>query len=126
MRLFTLATAALLLSGVAAFAQTGMAPVYQELQRQGFSRMQTYREQNRIRVTAHRGGELRQLVYDGRTGALLWDSMDPDRDRTHDRIYLRTQDQLLLQDQDRDQDRLHDGSMDRDRDRDRTRDPTTH
>lgn len=31
-RLFSLTTAALLLSGVAAFAQTGLGPIYQALQ----------------------------------------------------------------------------------------------
>ncbi|WP_127901743.1 hypothetical protein [Solirhodobacter olei] len=125
-RLFSLTTAALLLSGVAAFAQTGLGPIYRALQQQGFTQMQTYREQNRLRVVAQRGEDLRQLVYDARTGTLLWDSMNPDRDRTQDRIYLKTRDQLRTQDQLllRDQDMTQDQDMTRDQDR--TRDPASH
>lgn len=82
--------------------------------------MQTYREQNRLRVVAQRGEDLRQLVYDARTGTLLWDSMNPDRDRTQDRIYLKTRDQLRTQDQ------LLLRDQDMTRDQDRTRDPASH
>ena len=85
---------ALILAGGTAQAQTGLGPVYQALLAQGFTQMQSYREQNRIRVTAHRGGTLRQLVYDAQTGRLLWDSMDPNRDHGQDHLYMRSQDQL--------------------------------
>ncbi len=115
MRFMTLGAIALLLSTMAATAQTGgVGPVYQELQRQGFTQMHMVQDRNRIRITAQRGDEFRQLVYDATTGKLLWDNLNPDRDRTRDRLYQ--------QDFDQDRDRLRD----QDKDQDRLRDPTTH
>ncbi|WP_206615644.1 hypothetical protein, partial [Solirhodobacter olei] len=59
MRLLPLAATVLLLSPLTATAQAagGMGPVYQALQGQGFTNMQTVRDRNRnrIRVTAQRG-----------------------------------------------------------------------
>lgn len=124
MRFLALTTAALLLSSMAATAQTGAEPVYQALQSQGFSQMQTVRDRNRIRITAQRGDQTRELVYDAKTGKLLWDNLDPDRDRTRDRLYQQDFDQ------DRDQDRLRDQTDDQDKDQiqdqDRIQDPSTH
>ena len=121
-RFLTLAAAVLLISPLAAAAQNtgGMGPVYQALQSQGFTNMLTVRDRNRIRVTAQRGDQTRELVYDATTGKLLWDNLDPQRDQTRDRLYQQDFDQ------DRDRDRLHDMTGDRDRDQDRTRDPSTH
>lgn len=124
MRLIRLAATALLLSVASVSAQTtgGMGPVYQFLQSQGFSNIQIVRERNQIRVTALRGDQLRMLVWDARTGKLLWDNLNPDRDRTRDRLYLEEFDR------DRDRDRLRDATGDKDqtRDQDQTRDPATH
>ncbi|MBI1219876.1 MAG: hypothetical protein GC186_15145 [Rhodobacteraceae bacterium] len=78
----------------------------QALQQQGFTVMQTVREHNQLRITAHRDNQLRELVYDARTGKLLWDNLDPERDRTRDHLFQ--------QEFDRDRDRLH------------LRDPSTH
>ncbi|WP_102225641.1 hypothetical protein [Acidimangrovimonas sediminis] len=103
-------------------------PVYQALERQGFTRMRTISDRNQIRITAQRGKEVRHLVYDRATGQLLWDSLDPKRDRTRDRIYLHEfdRDQLQSRDMDRDMDRDQLKDSDMDRDRDRLRDPTLH
>ncbi|WP_206615645.1 hypothetical protein, partial [Solirhodobacter olei] len=58
-RFLSIAATVLLMSPLTATAQTvgGMGPVYQALQSQGFTNMQTVRDQNRnrIRVTAQRG-----------------------------------------------------------------------
>ena len=89
--------------------QGPQGPAYgadQALQQQGFTLMQTVREHNRLRITARRGDQLRELVYDLRTGKLLWDNLDPDRDRTRDRLFQQ--------------------DFDRDRDRLQLRDPSTH
>ena len=94
MRALATATAALLLSGATALAQPGLGPVYQDLQRQGFTQMHSYRQQSWIWVTARRGNALREMVYDAHTGRLLWDSMDPHRDRSRDAFYMRRYDQL--------------------------------
>ncbi|WP_127903039.1 hypothetical protein [Solirhodobacter olei] len=110
MRILYIAAIALLLSSGPGLAQTGLGPVYQALRDQGFSQMQTYQEQGRIRVTARRGGALRQLVYDAGTGRLLWDSMDP-RDRAHDYLFMRSQDQLHMEHHESEGDRDHDGGM---------------
>lgn len=125
-RFLSIAATVLLMSPLTATAQAagGMGPVYQALQSQGFTNMQTVRDQNRnrIRVTAQRGDVTRELVYDAVTGKLLWDNLNPDRDRTRDRLYQQDFDQ------DRDRDRLHDMTGDKDQDQiqDRTRDPSTH
>ena len=122
MHLFTLTTAAFLLSAVLATAQTdrGVGPVYQALQQQGFTNMQTVRDRNRIRITAQRGDQTRELVYDAASGKLIWDNLDPNRDQTRDRLYQ----QDFERDRDRDRLRDHTGEkeMDRSRDQDRSRD----
>ena len=111
-------SAALLISVAYATAQAteGMGPVYRTLQQQGFTNIRTVRDRtrNRIRVTAQRGSLTRRLIYDATTGALLWDNLAPDRDRTRDRIYQRDFGE------DRDRDRFRDGMPDR------VRDPTGH
>lgn len=94
MRALATSAAALLLSGVTAFAQPGLGPVYQDLQHQGFTQMHSYHQQSWIWVTARRGDALREMVYDARTGRLLWDSMDPHRDRSRDAFYMHSYDQL--------------------------------
>ena len=104
---------ALAASGANAQGQKGMqgpqGPAFgadQALQQQGFTLMQTVREHNQLRITARRGSELRELVYDMRSGKLLWDNLDPNRDRTRDRLFQQ--------------------DFDRDRDRLQLRDPSTH
>lgn len=106
-------TSVLIASGANAQGQKGMDgpqgpgfAIGQTLQEQGFTLMQTVREHNQLRITARRGDELRELVYDARTGKLLWDNLNPDRDRTRDRLFQQ--------------------DFDRDRDHLRLRDPSTH
>ncbi|MDE3027615.1 MAG: hypothetical protein KGH84_04390 [Paracoccaceae bacterium] len=119
---------ALLLSSGAAFALPDASNMYRALEQQGFTNIQMYQMRNRIRVYAQEGDQTRQLVYDAGTGKLLWDNMDPQRDRTRDQLFLMNQDQMQARDrihlQNHDLLRLKDQS--RDQDRDRTRDPATH
>ena len=106
------ATATVLMISGAAFAQAGLGPVLQELERQGYTNIETMRETNRIRILAQRGDDLRELVYDANTGALLSD----------DAILLRDRDRL--RDQDMDGDGVPDRDQDRDQDRDRVDAPS--
>lgn len=128
MRPIMLAAAGLLLSATLASAQADPTPAYQALEQQGFTVMQTLHEQNRVRIMARRGDEVRQLVYDSQTGKLLWDSLDPNRDRTQDHLYLQDQTRDQLRDWTKDQDRTmdQDKTMDQTQDQLRTRDPSTH
>lgn len=116
MRFLKLAALTLICSTAAASAQTGSGPVYRWLQQQGYSQIHTYRDHARMRtrITAQRGNQTRRLVFDGRTGRLMWDSLNPRRDRTRDRLYLREFDR----DRVRDRDLL--------KRRDRRRDPARH
>ncbi len=114
--------AAFLLAASAAFPQTGLAPVVQTLEAQGFTVVQTTREANRLRIEARSAGQQRELVYDSRTGELLSDEVTPllDRDRDQDRLQDGDRDGEPDQDRDRDQDQ----DMERDGDMDRSRDGT--
>lgn len=76
-------------SGVDAAALPQLTPIYQALQQQGFGQIKSYREQNRIIITARRGDQVRQLVCDGTTGKLLWDSLDPTMDQTQAQDHIR-------------------------------------
>ncbi|MDE3078572.1 MAG: hypothetical protein KGI94_00900 [Paracoccaceae bacterium] len=122
MKLLPIAFASLLITATAAFALPDPTPMYRALHQQGYTNIEMYQVRNRIHVYAHEGDQVRQLVYDAQTGQLLWDSLNPLRDRTRDRLYLLDQDQLRTQDRIR----LQDPDQLKLQDQDRTRDPSTH
>jgi hypothetical protein len=112
--------AAFLFAASAAFAQSGLAPVIQTLEAQGFAVVETTREANRLRIEARSSSHLRELVYDSRTGELLSDELTPlrDQDRDQDRLQDGDQDGVPDQDQDQDRDRDMEHADDKDQSRD--------
>lgn len=122
MKLLSITLASLLMTSTTVLALPDPTPMYQALQQQGYTNVEMYNVRNRIHVYAQEGNQVRQLVYDAQSGQLLWDSMNPLRDRTRDRLFLMDQDQLQTRDriQLQDPDQLHQ------QDRDRTRDPASH
>ncbi|MBI1170083.1 hypothetical protein GC209_01675 [bacterium] len=91
-----------ILAAPMAEARGPMDRANQALQQQGFTVMQTVRERHQYRVTAQRRNEVRELIYDARTGKLLWDNMDPNRDRARDHLFQQEfdRDHLRLQTRD--------------------------
>ena len=123
-RIMPAAIAAFLLGAGAAYPQSGLDPVFEVLEGQGFTVTQTARETGRIRIQAQSANQYRELVYDSRTGALLSDDVMPlqDRDRDQDRLQDDTEDGTPDQDRDRDRDMDATQDMDRDQDMDATQD----
>jgi hypothetical protein len=80
MKLKAMTLTAALLAGTSVYAQSGLDGVVAALRDQGYTKVEVEREGDRIKVEATRGGVQRELYYDARTGALLYDDAGDDDD----------------------------------------------
>jgi hypothetical protein len=104
--------------------RAGLGSVFGMLRSQGYRDIETDQRRGLIKIEAQKGSVERELVYNARTGELLSDRVNRDRDRNWDgdRNWDRDRDRNRTGDWDRDRDRNRTGDWDRDRDRNRTGD----
>lgn len=76
-----MAAALTLVAGVAS-AQSVDRQIHNQLSRQGFTNIEIERDNGRIEVEARRGGQKVELVYDARTGRLIRQEIERDRNTT--------------------------------------------
>ena len=76
-----MAAALTLVAGVAS-AQSVDRQIHNQLSRQGFTNIEIERDDGRIEVEARRGNQKVELVYDARTGRLIRQEINRDRNTT--------------------------------------------